>query len=125
MIALAHAAEQRHQLAREQLDRALALAQELGYAGLPLAVLHETEARIALRSGDAQGWVVALSRLHGLLEHAHAPTLIQAYEALREEGARKGTTELPAAVIGARTEVTGTTETDTQISYRRLPDDKR
>ncbi len=125
VIALAHAAAQRHQLAREQLDRALALAQELDYAGLPLAVLHEAEARIALRAGDAPGWVVALSSLHGLLEHAHAPSLIQAYEALREEGARTGTSEMPAAVIGARTDVTGTTETDTQISSRRLPEDKR
>jgi hypothetical protein len=119
--ALSCAALLRHEEAHSHIERALALATELGYDGLPLAALHEAEARIALGAGDAPRWVLGLSRMRALLEHAHAPSLIQAYEALREEGTRIATGEVPSAMVSAITDVSGTTEPDTQISSRRGP----
>jgi hypothetical protein len=125
VLALAHAAAKRHDDARAAIGRALTLASELGCDGLPLAVLHETEARIALAADDAPQWVLALSRLRSLLERAHAPALIRAYEELREVGAQVADAEVPPAVVGARTEISGTTEADTQISSRRSPSNHR
>jgi hypothetical protein len=81
--ALAESGVQDHDAARASIERALALAGELEYGGLPLAVLHEARARIALAAGNAQECAAALVLLHGLLEHADAPALINAYEALR------------------------------------------
>ena len=88
-------------------------------------MLHETEARLALAAGDAPLWVLALSRMRSLLEHAHAPTLIRSYEALREDGSRVADADVPPSVVGAASDLSGTTEADTQISARRTSTSNR
>ena len=59
--------------------------QELGYGGLPLAQLHEAQARVALAAGAADACGSALAKLASLLDNADAPALWNAYEALLAE----------------------------------------
>lgn len=85
--ALAESKRWQHEAARASLERAFALAREIEYDGLPLAVLHEAEARIAIAARDEPAAAAAIAKLWSLIEHAHAPALIGAYEALRQEAA--------------------------------------
>jgi tetratricopeptide (TPR) repeat protein len=87
ILARAHSQMQRHDAARAAMRRALELAHELGFGGLPLALLYETEAHVLLASGQEQECVTVLQRLWSLIEHAEAPALINAYESLREQSA--------------------------------------
>ena len=58
---------------------------ELEYDGLPLAQLHEAQARVALAAGAADACGSALAQLASLLDNADAPALWNAYEALLAE----------------------------------------
>jgi hypothetical protein len=95
--ALAYADLGRYGAAKESLQRAFALASELGYDGLPLALLYEARARIALASEDAPTCRSALTRLRELLKQADAPAMVSAYEALREESQRQLAISAPPA----------------------------
>jgi tetratricopeptide (TPR) repeat protein len=98
ILARAHSHMRRHDAAREALQRALELARELGCGGLPLALLYETQAQVLLAAGEAQECVTALQLLWGLIEHAEAPALINAYETLRQESAQQlANADLPVA----------------------------
>jgi len=87
--ALAHSALGDHSEAQEQLREAFAVARELGYGGLPLALLHEAQARLAVAENDPAAGLAALTVLREHLEHADAPALFGAYEHLRIENARQ------------------------------------
>jgi tetratricopeptide (TPR) repeat protein len=102
--ALALAALGEHGQARDTLERAFEAARQLEYDGLPLAQLHEAGARIALSEGAVESCKAALAQIWKLIEHADAPAMINAYEALRA-GSRKDLEllELPAAGTVTRT----------------------
>jgi tetratricopeptide (TPR) repeat protein len=94
----------RNAAARASIERAFARAAELGFGGLPLAQLHAARARILLDMGEAEHYREELGELHRAIEHAEAPALVTAYEALREESKRKlSLSELPAFVTATRT----------------------
>jgi tetratricopeptide (TPR) repeat protein len=86
--ALAESRQARHDAASASIGRALQCARQLRCDGLPLATLYEAQARIAIAAGVSEECVGALTRLRAILEHADAPALINAYEALREESTR-------------------------------------
>jgi tetratricopeptide (TPR) repeat protein len=93
----------RSEAARASIERAFARAAELGFGGLPLAQLHEARARILLDMGEAEQYREDLGELHRAIEHAEAPALVTAYEALREESSRKlSLSDLPAFVSVTR-----------------------
>ena len=83
------------------LDRAFALAHERqGYGGLPLAVLYE--ARAGWRWPPTIGTCLPHFRAQAtLLARAHAPALVNAYEALREASSKHiaGADSLPAVAV--------------------------
>ncbi|MDD9969024.1 MAG: protein kinase [Myxococcales bacterium] len=83
--ALALSARGEHVQAKAALQRAFALASELELDGLPLATLFEASARIGLAADDFGTGSDSLQRLRDLLEHADAPALVAAYEALRQQ----------------------------------------
>ena len=94
----------RSDAARASIERAFARAAEVGFGGLPLAQLHEARARILLDMGEAEQYREELGELHRAIEHAEAPALVTAYQALREESSRKlSLSELPAFVTATRT----------------------
>jgi hypothetical protein len=100
----------RNAAAHASIERAFARAVEIGVGGLPLAQLHEARARILLDTGDAEHCREELGDLHRAIEHADAPALVTAYEALREESKRKlSLSELPAFVTATRTLVDSST----------------
>jgi hypothetical protein len=91
-----------HTAAAAGIASALALARSLAYDGLPLALLHEAQARIALAAGATAECAQAVISLHRLLEQAEAPALWNAYEALRGEGrAQLMAADPPAGSAGA------------------------
>jgi hypothetical protein len=83
--ALALSSQGDHSAARASLEAAFELARTLDYDGLPLAVLYEAQAKLAFAAGERREGAAALERLHGMLEHADAPSLVHRYEALRGE----------------------------------------
>ena len=87
--ALAHSAVGEHAEAQESLRTAFALARMLEYGGLPLALLHEAQARLAIAENDPAAGLQALTTLREHLEQADAPALFGAYEALRLENKRQ------------------------------------
>jgi hypothetical protein len=89
MQALAQSALGEHDAAREQLKVAFALAREHALSGLPLAVLYEAQARLAIAENDPREGLRALTILRDHLEGAEAPALIGAYEQLRVENQRQ------------------------------------
>jgi len=108
-----------HPAARASIERARALADELGYDGLLLAQLHGAQARIALAGGDAQECGVALARMRALLEHADAPALINAYGALREDAGRLlAITDVPPAMTDDRSLSSEWTQIFTEVRTR-------
>jgi tetratricopeptide (TPR) repeat protein len=102
--ALAHSRLARHEAARAALQSMFALARKIGYDGLPLALLHEAHARVAIAAGRTEEAAIALGALHGLLEHAHAPALINAYEMMRAEISELALPELGAPRDPARSQ---------------------
>jgi tetratricopeptide (TPR) repeat protein len=93
----------RSEAARASIERAIARAVELGFGGLPLAQLHEAHARIWLDAGEAEQCREELDELYRAIEHADAPALVTAYEALREESSRKlSLSNLPAFLTSIR-----------------------
>jgi hypothetical protein len=115
-----------HPAARASLARAFELAHELGYEGLPLARLYEAQARIAIAAQEREQCAQALKLLWQLLEHADAPALIHAYEALREESSDKlALVDVPAATPISRETATESTEMFTQIRTRMNAFDDR
>jgi len=118
VCALAHSRRGDHAAARGALERAFTHARALGYGGLPLAVLHEAQGRIAVAAGDTDGCTSALVALHDLLEHADAPALIGAYEALRAESNRIEMPELFAAASDGAEAKDATDELTTQVRTR-------
>jgi tetratricopeptide (TPR) repeat protein len=87
--ALVLSAQGEHADAQEALREAFMLARSLEYGGLPLACLYEAQARLAVAENDAAAGIQALAMLRDLLEHADAPLLFGAYEALRIENKRQ------------------------------------
>jgi tetratricopeptide (TPR) repeat protein len=83
--ALALSSQGDHAAAHKSLEDAFELARGLDYDGLPLAVLYEAQAKLALAAGEQPEATAALARLHSMLEHADAPALVHRYEALRGE----------------------------------------
>ena len=124
--ALAESKRWQHEAARASLARAFALAREIEYDGLPLALLHEAEARVAIAARDSEAGTAAIAKLWSLLQHAHAPALIGAYEALRLESAALATRELPDAgpssVLSAATAIFS--EMQTQLSSLQTRDER-
>jgi tetratricopeptide (TPR) repeat protein len=117
--ALAQSSLGEHDAARASLERAFGLARELMCDGLPLALLHEARARISLAAEDAEQCVAALTALRILLERADAPALVNAYEALREEGSKHlAIPELPAAVTVTRSLGSESTAMFTEVRTR-------
>jgi tetratricopeptide (TPR) repeat protein len=117
--ALAEAQLGQHDAARASLQRAFALAQELSYDGLPLAMLYEAQARIAIAADVSDECVQALMRLRTILEHADAPALVNAYEALREESTKQFVVPaLPSMAPGTRTSATDSSTMFTEIRTR-------
>ena len=107
----------RNAAARASIERAFARAGELGFGGLPLAQLHEAHARILLDMGEAELYREALGELHQAIEHAEAPALVTAYEALREDSKRKlALSELPAFVTATRTAGDSSTATSDVVT---------
>jgi hypothetical protein len=68
-----------------------------------MALLYEAQARIALAAGELPDALKALGALRDLLEHAEAPALLSAYEALREESTRRMRGSDPAAAAEEQT----------------------
>jgi hypothetical protein len=87
--ALVHSALGDHVEARERLREAFSVARALEYGGLPLAVLYEAQARLAVAENDPAAGIAALTVLREHLEQADAPALFGAYEHLRIENARQ------------------------------------
>ena len=126
LIALAHAALQDHAAASSALERAFARAAQLGYGGLPLALLHETKAQLAIERDDADACVAELGKLWRLIEHSEAAALIRAYENLRQETTRVlRRVELPHAKLGVTTGLSEQdallTEIETRLSIHARP----
>jgi hypothetical protein len=97
ILALAQSHQREHAAARASVQRALTLARELAYGGLPLALLYEAQAQVSIAAGDPPACVVALKQIWQVIEHADAPALINGYETLREESAKQlASSELPA-----------------------------
>jgi len=71
--------------AGEHLARAFEVARSIDLDGLPLALLHEAGARLAIARSDAEATTAALTELWKRIENADAPALIRAYESLRAE----------------------------------------
>jgi tetratricopeptide (TPR) repeat protein len=109
--ALGLAALGEHGQARDALKRAFDAARQLEYDGLPLALLHEASARIALSEGAVEHCKEALAQMWTLIERADAPALINAYEALRA-GSRR---DLELLELPAGGTVTRTTFSDTMM----------
>jgi len=84
--ALAHSRRDEHAAASAALARAVATADALAIGGLVRARLLHAEARLTLARGEAA--TAPLAQMWKLLEHADAPALIRAYQALREENSR-------------------------------------
>jgi tetratricopeptide (TPR) repeat protein len=117
--ALAESQLGNHDAARSSIERMFALARELSYDGLPLAVLYEAQARVAIAAGAAQDCVTALTQLHARIDHAEAPALINAYEALREESRKQlALPELPAAAVITSASPTESTAMFTEVRTR-------
>jgi hypothetical protein len=117
--ALAASRHGHHGEARASLARAFELAHELGYDGLPLARLYEANAAIALAEDDSQACNVALEQLGRLLEHAEAPALFQAYEALCRAAARTpGAANARVSIPVTRNPVTVANDTATEVQAR-------
>jgi serine/threonine-protein kinase len=122
--ALAESKRGDHAAAQATLELAFEQARALAYGGLPLARLCETQARIALAAREAERCARALGRLRSLLEHADAPALLNAYEALREQAGRQ--LEIAALPIGVAVIDNANAEssalfTDVQLRLRALP----
>ena len=93
----------RSEAARASIERTFTRAAALGFGGLPLAQLHEARARILLGMGEAERCREELGELHRAIEHAEAPALVTAYQALRDESSRKlSLSDLPAFVTATR-----------------------
>ena len=110
IAALAFAALGDHDAAGARLGRAQQAAAQLALDGLPLALLREAEARVALARGALDSATEALASMWQLLQNADAPALFNAYEALRAQ-CRHGQA-LPAALSGGvigRTTITEST----------------
>jgi tetratricopeptide (TPR) repeat protein len=106
-----------HAQATASLERAFVVAGELEYGGLPLAQLYEAQSRVALAAGASEASVAALTSLWRLIEHADAPALWNAYEALRgESGGQLGVADLPP--VGGDTSTPLSTATYTQVRTR-------
>lgn len=73
----------------ERLHEAFAIARANEHGGLPLALLYEAQARLAVTDKDPAAGLQALTALREHLEHADAPALFGAYEALRVENKRQ------------------------------------
>jgi hypothetical protein len=115
-LALAQARLGDHQAARDTLERSFELAHELGFEGLPLARLYEARARIALAAREREACRPALQLLFKLLEHADAPSLIHAYDTLREESSQTlALSDLPAATALGGDVTVAPTELFTQV----------
>ena len=107
----------RSEAARDSIERAFARAAELGFEGLPLAQLHAARVRIRLDAGEAEQCREELGELYRAIEHAEAPALVTAYQALREESSRKlSLSELPAFVTATRTLADSSTTMDDVIT---------
>ncbi|MEY4577827.1 MAG: hypothetical protein RL701_2530 [Pseudomonadota bacterium] len=113
IVALAHAELRDHTQAQAAIERAVTLAAELEYAGLPLARLYETRSRIALSRGDVGACVAELVQLWPLIERADAPRFVAEYERLRQESARTQRIELPEARLAVGS--TGWSEHDSLL----------
>jgi hypothetical protein len=87
--ALALSARGEHGDAQERLREAFALARSIEQGGLPLATLYEAQARLANAESEPAEGLKALGALRELIEHADAPALFGAYEALRVENKRQ------------------------------------
>jgi serine/threonine-protein kinase len=119
VAALAHSHKADHGAAQASIDRAFMIAREQAYDGLPFALLHEAQARVALAAGDAERCAGALSALWTLLHRAHAPALIHAYEELRRANLdRNAGSELPGLAAGMHTGVAQSTSTFTDVRTR-------
>ena len=114
--ALAQSALGHHVPARVSLERAFALAYEQGFGGLPLALLHEARARVALAAQEAEECTTALETLRAAIELADAPALVAAYESLREESSRR----LPASDVPAALTSSTIAPTDTSTTYSEV-----
>jgi tetratricopeptide (TPR) repeat protein len=123
--ALALASLGDHTQARANLERAFALAREVEYDGLPLALVYEAAARVALACDDADGCGEALTQMWKLIEHAEAPALINSYDALRAASRRElAITNLPSLQAVSRSTFTDST-LFTQIHTRLAAFDKQ
>jgi hypothetical protein len=89
MQSLALSARGEHADAQERLREAFALARSIEQGGLPLATLYEAQARLANAENEPAEGLKALAALRELIEHADAPALFGAYEALRVENKRQ------------------------------------
>ncbi len=87
--ALALSELERHDEAAASIDRAFGLAERQGFGGLPLALLHEARARVALAARSVDSCTAALAQMRALIASADAPALVNAYESLRERGGRQ------------------------------------
>lgn len=117
--ALCESALGNNDAARASIDRAFLRAAQLGFGGLPLAQLHEAHVRILLDTGDAEACRQELGVLHRAIEHAQAPALVTAYEALLKDSKRMLVhSELPpfAAARASSDSSTGTSELSTRLS---------
>jgi hypothetical protein len=117
--ALAESRLAQHDLARASIERALQCARRLRYDGLPLATLYEAQARVAIAAGVSEECLGALTRLHAILEHADAPALVNAYEALREESTKElALPALPGVMPDTHTSPTESSTMFTEIRTR-------